>query len=190
VATGGFVFDRGNYQHTLDTALGMVGDDQLRRQQAELRGRYRGIGLATDTEFTGLGPGRANAAVGFSFGGWEHARVLVHPTGRVSVHVGAADHGQGHQTSYAQLAADALGLRPDDIDIVEGDTARVEFGCGTFNSRSLPVGAAPSTNPAGGSWPRPAAAPPTPWPRPPSTCSLRLGCSAPPTPPAAAPATG
>ena len=65
---------------------------------------------------------------------------LVHPTGRVSVHVGTADHGQGHATSYAQIAADTLGLRPDDIDVVEGDTARVEFGQGTFNSRSLPVG--------------------------------------------------
>jgi carbon-monoxide dehydrogenase large subunit len=140
--TGAFVVDSGNYQHNLDTALDMVGYDKLRREQAELRsrGRYRGIGLATYTEFTGLGPGRANAQVGFSFGGWEYARVLVHPTGRVSVHVGSADHGQGHQTSYTQIAADTLGLGPEDIDIVEGDTARVEFGCGTFNSRSMPVG--------------------------------------------------
>ena len=140
--TGGFVFDSGNYRHNLDTALGIVGYDKLRGEQAELRrrGRFRGIGLATYTEFTGLGPGWANAQVGFSFGGWEYARVLVHPTGRVSVHIGSADHGQGHATSYAQIAADALGLRPDDIDIVEGDTARVEFGQGTFNSRSMPVG--------------------------------------------------
>jgi aerobic carbon-monoxide dehydrogenase large subunit len=140
--TGAFVVDSGNYQHSLDTALGIVDYDKLRREQAELRGRgrYRGIGLATYTEFTGLGPGRANAQVGFSFGGWEYARVLVHPTGRVSVHVGSADHGQGHATSYTQIAADALGLGPDDIDIVEGDTARVEFGQGTFNSRSMPVG--------------------------------------------------
>ena len=78
--------------------------------------------------------------MGFAYGGWEYARVLVHPTGRVSVHVGTADHGQGHATSYAQIAADTLGLPPDDIDVVEGDTARVEFGQGTFNSRSLPVG--------------------------------------------------
>jgi aerobic carbon-monoxide dehydrogenase large subunit len=140
--TGAFVFDSGNYQHNLDTALDMVGYDKLRQEQAELRrrGRYLGIGLATYTEFTGLGPGWANAQVGFSFGGWEYARVLVHPAGRVSVHVGSADHGQGHATSYTQIAADALGLRPDDIDIVEGDTARVEFGQGTFNSRSMPVG--------------------------------------------------
>jgi aerobic carbon-monoxide dehydrogenase large subunit len=137
-----FVIDSGNYEHNLDTALGIIGYDGLRREQAALRlqGRYRGIGLATYTEFTGLGSGRLTAAVGFAYGGWEYARVLVHPTGRVSVHVGTADHGQGHATSYSQIAADALGLRPNDIDIVEGDTARVEFGQGTFNSRSLPVG--------------------------------------------------
>jgi carbon-monoxide dehydrogenase large subunit len=138
----GFVLDSGDYEHNLDTALGIVGYDKLRREQDELRhrGHYRGIGLATYTEFTGLGSGRANAQAGFSFGGWEYARILVHPTGRVSVHVGSADHGQGHATSYAQIAADALGLRPDDIDVVEGDTDRVEFGQGTFNSRSMPVG--------------------------------------------------
>jgi aerobic carbon-monoxide dehydrogenase large subunit len=137
-----FVYDSGDYEHNLDKALGIVGYEKLRREQADLRlqGRYRGIGLATYTEFTGLGSGRATAAVGFSYGGWEYARVLVHPTGRVSVHVGTADHGQGHATTYAQIAADALGLRPDDIDVVEGDTARVEFGQGTFNSRSMPVG--------------------------------------------------
>ena len=137
-----FVYDSGNYGHNLNTALGIVGYEKLRREQAELRlrGRYRGIGLATYTEFTGLGSGRATAAVGFAYGGWEYARVLVHPTGRVSVHVGTADHGQGHATSYAQIAADALGLQPDDIDVAEGDTARVEFGQGTFNSRSMPVG--------------------------------------------------
>jgi carbon-monoxide dehydrogenase large subunit len=138
----GFVLDSGDYEHNLDTALDIVGYDKLRLEQAELRqrGQYRGIGLATYTEFTGLGSGRANAQAGFSFGGWEYARILVHPTGRVGVHVGSADHGQGHGTSYAQIAADVLGLRPDDIDVVEGDTARVEFGQGTFNSRSMPVG--------------------------------------------------
>jgi aerobic carbon-monoxide dehydrogenase large subunit len=137
-----FVYDSGNYQHNLDKALDIIGYEDLRREQAELRlhGRYKGIGLATYTEFTGLGSGRVTAAVGFAYGGWEYARVLVHPTGRVSVHVGTADHGQGHTTSYAQIAADTLGLRPDDIEVVEGDTARVEFGQGTFNSRSLPVG--------------------------------------------------
>jgi carbon-monoxide dehydrogenase large subunit len=139
---GLFVFDSGDYERNLDTALDLVGYEKLRQEQAELRrhGRYRGVGLATYTEFTGLGSGRDNAAAGFAYGGWEYARVLVHPTGRVSVHVGTADHGQGHATSYAQIAADALGLRPDDIDIVEGDTARAEFGQGTFNSRSMPVG--------------------------------------------------
>jgi carbon-monoxide dehydrogenase large subunit len=139
---GLFVYDSGDYERNLDAALDIVGYEKLRQEQAEFRrhGRYRGIGLATYTEFTGLGPGRDNAAAGFAYGGWEYARVLVHPTGRVSVHVGTADQGQGHATSYAQIAADALGLRPHDIDLVEGDTARAEFGQGTFNSRSMPVG--------------------------------------------------
>jgi carbon-monoxide dehydrogenase large subunit len=138
---GLFVYDSGDYARNLDTALDLVGYEKLRQEQAELRrhGRCRGIGLATYTEFTGLGSGRDNAAAGFAYGGWEYARVLVHPTGQVSVHAGTADHGQGHATSYAQIAADALGLRPDDIDIAEGDTATVEFGQGTFNSRSMPV---------------------------------------------------
>jgi len=139
---GLFVYDSGDYERNLDTALDLVGYEKLRQEQAGLlgQGRYRGIGLATYTEFTGLGSGRDNAAAGFAYGGWEYARVLVHPTGRVSVHVGTADHGQGHATSYAQIAADALGLRPDGIDIAEGDTVSVEFGQGTFNSRSMPVG--------------------------------------------------
>jgi aerobic carbon-monoxide dehydrogenase large subunit len=139
---GLFVYDSGDYERNLDMALDLVGYEKLRQEQAELRrqGRYRGIGLASYTEFTGLGSGRDNAAAGFSYGGWEYARVLVHPTGRVSVHIGTADHGQGHATSYAQIAADVLGLRPDDIDVAEGDTATVEFGLGTFNSRSMPVG--------------------------------------------------
>src|SRR5262249_55624415 len=126
----------------LDAALDLAGYEKLRQEQAELlgQGRYRGIGLATYTEFTGLGSGRDNAAAGFAYGGWEYARALVHPTRAVSVHGGTADPGQGHATSYAQIAADVLGLRPDDIDIAEGDTAAVEFGQGTFNSRSMPVG--------------------------------------------------
>src|SRR6266571_1648489 len=139
---GLFLFDSGDYERNLDTALGIVGYEKLREEQAEFRrhGRYRGIGLATYTEFTGLGSGRDNAAAGFAYGGWEYARVLVHPTGRVSVHVGTADQGQGPATGYAQIVADALGLCPDDIDIGEGDTARAEFGQGTFTSRSMPVG--------------------------------------------------
>src|SRR5262249_43564298 len=111
-------------------------------EQAELRrhGRYRGIGLATYTEFTGLGSGRDNAAAGFAYGGREYARVLVHPPRPGSGHRGTSAPGPGHPPPLPPNAADAVGLRPDNIDIVEGDTARAEFGQGTFNSRSMPVG--------------------------------------------------
>jgi aerobic carbon-monoxide dehydrogenase large subunit len=78
--------------------------------------------------------------IGFRYGGWEYARVQVHPTGTVTVFCGTADQGQGHATSYAQIAADALGVPIDDITVVEGDTGRVYFGTGTFNSRSIPTG--------------------------------------------------
>ncbi|GHF08737.1 aldehyde dehydrogenase [Amycolatopsis deserti] len=142
--TGAVVYDSGDYERNLDEALNLADYRRLREEQAALRrqGRYRGIGLCTYTEFTGIGDGRVLNMLGFAFGGWEYARVLVHPDGTVTVHTGSADHGQGHATTYAQIAADVLNLPPEDIDVVEGDTAQVEFGLGTFNSRSMPVGGA------------------------------------------------
>jgi aerobic carbon-monoxide dehydrogenase large subunit len=140
--TRGIGYDSGDYPANLDHALDVAGYADLRRRQVELReeGRYLGIGLCTYTEFTGIGPGRALNMLGFSYGGWEYARVIVHPTGAVTVHTGSADQGQGHATSYAQIAADALGLPAASIEVVEGDTGRVAFGLGTFNSRSMSVG--------------------------------------------------
>ena len=137
-----FKYDSGDYEPNLNKALDMVGYKKLRERQRELRreGRYFGIGIASYTEFTGIGPGRELNMVGFQYGGWEYARVVVHSTGTVTVYSGTADHGQGHATSYAQIAADSLGLPMEDIEVVEGDTETVQFGNGTFNSRSLPVG--------------------------------------------------
>src|SRR5262249_37188223 len=95
---GLFVYDSGDYERNLDAALDLVGYEKLRQEQAELlgQGRYRGIGLATYTEFTGLASGGDNAAAGFAYGGWEYARGLGYPTGRVSGHGGTAHHGPGH----------------------------------------------------------------------------------------------
>ena len=137
-----FRYDSGDYEPNLDKALEMVGYEKLRGRQRELRreGRYIGIGIASYTEFTGIGPGRELNMIGFQYGGWEYARVLVHPTGAVTVYSGSADHGQGHATSFAQVAADSLGLPMEQVEVVEGDTEKVQFGNGTFNSRSLPVG--------------------------------------------------
>ena len=139
-----FAYDSGDYEPNLDKALEMVGYTGLRQRQRELwrEGRYLGIGIAAYTEFTGIGRGRDLNMAGFAYGGWEYARVVVHPSGTATVYTGSADHGQGHATSYAQIAADALGLPMEDVEVVEGDTARVQFGNGTFNSRSMPVGGA------------------------------------------------
>jgi carbon-monoxide dehydrogenase large subunit len=138
----GFEYDSGNYEPNLNKALALADYHALRKRQAALRreGRYLGIGITTYTEFTGIGPGAALNMIGFQYGGWEYARVLAHATGKVSVFSGAADHGQGHGTSFAQIAADALGIPVEHIEVVQGDTARVPFGNGTFNSRSMPVG--------------------------------------------------
>lgn len=138
----GITYDSGNYPATLHRALSRIGYQEQRRRQEELRqqGRYVGIGISTYVEFCGLGPSRVLPSLGFERGGWESACVRVHPNGTVTVYSGSSAHGQGHETSFAQIVADELGLPIEDIAIVENDTAQVPFGNGTFNSRSMPVG--------------------------------------------------
>jgi carbon-monoxide dehydrogenase large subunit len=139
----GLVMDSGDYHKTLDEALKLAGYDQLRKQQAEARkqGRLVGIGLSTWIEICGLGPG---AATGPATGGVvlsESAQVKVHPAGGVSIYVGTHNHGQGNDTTHAQIAADALGVPMDLIDIRHGDTNEGPgFGYGTYGSRTLAVG--------------------------------------------------
>jgi carbon-monoxide dehydrogenase large subunit len=137
----GLTFDSGDYEKSLDRALELAGYEELRRRQAELRsqGRYLGIGLSTWIEICGLGPSAATApAAGVAL--VESATVRVHPTGSVSINVGTHSHGQGHDTTFAQLAADALGVPYDAIAINHGDTGDTPFGYGTYGSRSLAVG--------------------------------------------------
>jgi carbon-monoxide dehydrogenase large subunit len=138
----GLTYDSGDYHANLDKALERIGYADLRRRQAELRaqGRYLGIGMATYVEFSGAAPSMAMGAIGFRRGGFESAHVRIHPDGRATVFCGASAHGQGHETSLAQIAADALGIPAADIEVVESDTDRVPFGTGTFNSRSMAVG--------------------------------------------------
>jgi carbon-monoxide dehydrogenase large subunit len=137
----GLVYDSGDYDKTLDRALAMVDYPALRRRQQELRaqGRYLGIGLSTYVEICGLGPsGPTSAAAGVAL--VESSVVRVHPTGSVTVIVGTHAHGQGHDTTFAQIVADALGVPYESIELRHGDTADTPFGYGTYGSRSLAVG--------------------------------------------------
>ncbi len=139
----GLVVDSGDYHGSLDKALKLAGYDQLRKEQAEARkhGRLIGIGLSTWIEICGLGPG---AVTGPATGGVvlsESAQVKIHPAGGVSVYVGTHNHGQGNDTTHAQIAADALGVPMEQIDIRHGDTNEGPgFGYGTYGSRTLAVG--------------------------------------------------
>ncbi len=141
VATG-VSYDSGNYEAALDRALEMAGYQQLRREQEQARreGRYLGIGLATYVEISGAAPSAVAGTLGARAGLWESALVRVHPTGKVEVFTGSSSHGQGHETSYAQMAGSGLGIPIDDIQVIHGDTDKVPFGTGSFGSRSVAVG--------------------------------------------------
>ena len=137
----GLVYDTGNYEPALDQAMEMVDYPALRKEQARLReeGRYIGIGVVTYTEICGLGPSEVAGAVGFGGGLWESAIVRFHPSGKVNVMVGVSPHGQGEETTFAQIVADQLGLPVGDVVIVYGDTDRTPMGWGTYGSRTTPV---------------------------------------------------
>ena len=133
----GLIYDSGNYRAALSKALKLAGYEKLRKEQKRLRnqGRYLGIGLSTYVEISGMGPSAAMPA-----GGWESGTVRVEPTGKVTVLTGTSPHGQGQETSFAQIVADELGVDLDDITVVHGDTAVVTSGIGTFGSRATAVG--------------------------------------------------
>jgi len=111
-----------------------------RKAESERRGKYRGIGLCTFAEACGLAPSRIAIRLGARGGLFESATVRVHPTGDVTVLMGTHNHGQGHETTFAQIASEKLGVPLDNIQIVFGDTDKVQFGLGTYGSRSLAVG--------------------------------------------------
>ena len=137
-ATGLF-YDSGDYAKPLRQALAVVDYTQLRAQQARERaaGKLMGIGISTYGEICAMGPSPALPA-----GGWESATVKIEPTGKVTVMTGASPHGQGEETTFAQIAADELGVDMDDVLVVHGDTAVVQYGIGTFGSRGTAVGGA------------------------------------------------
>ena len=133
----GLAYDSGDYEAALDKALKMAGYAKLREKQKKLRGegRYLGVGLSTYVEICGMGPSIALPA-----GGWESGTVRLDFTGKVTVLTGISPHGQGEETSFAQIVADELGVPMDDITVAHGDTAIVPNGIGTFGSRGAAVG--------------------------------------------------
>ncbi len=136
------IYDSGNYEAGLDRALELVGYDDFRAEQASARdeGRYLGIGLSTYVEICGMAPSAVAYTLGARAGVWESALVRVHPTGKVTVFTGSSGHGQGHDTTFAQLAAAELGVDVDDVEVIHGDTDKVQMGTGTFGSRSAVCG--------------------------------------------------
>lgn len=140
----GLNYDSGDYFRTLEKALEMVRYDELRQEQEELlkQGRLIGIGISTYVELCGLGPSKVAGAIGFQGGLWENSTVRVHPSGKVSVYTGTSPHGQGAETSFAQIVADKLGVPIEDIEIIHGDTGSISMGWGTYGSRTTPVGGA------------------------------------------------
>ncbi|HSC26859.1 MAG TPA: molybdopterin cofactor-binding domain-containing protein, partial [Vicinamibacterales bacterium] len=140
----GLKYDSGNYQGTLDKALAHVDYRALRAEQQRLRGegRYLGIGVTTYVEICGLGPSQVAGAVGFQGGLWESAIVRFHPSGKVNVFIGAKPHGQGEETTFAQIVASEIGVDVNDVKVVHGDTDRTPMGWGTYGSRTTAVGGA------------------------------------------------
>ncbi|HEX3864383.1 MAG TPA: xanthine dehydrogenase family protein molybdopterin-binding subunit [Stellaceae bacterium] len=135
-------YDSGDYHTTLEMALQAAGyaGFEARRQEAARRGKLRGIGIATYIEACGIAPSAVVGSLGARAGLFESAVVRVHPTGGVTVLTGSHAHGQGHETTFAQLVADGLGIPIEAIEIVHGDTNKIPYGMGTYGSRSLAVG--------------------------------------------------
>ncbi len=133
----GLQYDSGDYATAFNKALDIVDYKARRAEQeaARAEGRLYGIGISTYGEICAFGPSPATPA-----GGWESASVNVEATGKVAVMTGISPHGQGEETSFAQLTADALGIPMDDIVVVHGDTAKVHYGIGTFGSRGISIG--------------------------------------------------
>lgn len=138
----GLTYDSGNYQATLDLAMQHVDYPALRKEQEKERseGHYMGIGVSTYCEICGLGPSQVAGAVGFGGGLWESATVRFYATGKVNVYVGISPHGQGEETTFAQIVSDELGVPVDDIEVIHGDTDITPMGWGTYGSRSTVVG--------------------------------------------------
>ncbi len=138
----GWVYDSGNYEPTMRKALAMAGYDELRAEQAEKRakGELMGIGISFFTEAVGAGPRKDMDILGLGMA--DGCELRIHPTGKAQVRLSVKTQGQGHETTFAQIVAEEIGIPPDDIDVIHGDTDNTPFGLGTYGSRSTPVSGA------------------------------------------------
>ncbi|HJQ42939.1 MAG TPA: xanthine dehydrogenase family protein molybdopterin-binding subunit, partial [Jatrophihabitantaceae bacterium] len=140
----GLTYDSGNYEAATDKALELIGWDALRAEQQKRRESndpvQLGLGISTFTEMCGLAPSRVLGSLSYGAGGWEYASIRMLPTGKVEVVTGASPHGQGHETAFAQIVADKLGVAFEDVELIHGDTASSHKGLDTYGSRSLAVG--------------------------------------------------
>ncbi|MBC8091132.1 MAG: molybdopterin-dependent oxidoreductase, partial [Pseudonocardia sp.] len=140
----GVQYDSGDYEPCMREAMRLVDYDAVRAEQRQRRAAgdpvQLGIGIGNFTESGGLSPSKVAAGVRLQSGGWEAATVRMLVSGKVEVVTGTSPHGQGHETAWSQIAADALGVHPDDVEVLHSDTAIAPFGRDTYGSRSLPVG--------------------------------------------------
>eukprot|EP01034_Spumella_vulgaris_P044470 gene44470-55312_t len=137
-------YDSGNYPPIIDEAM-KIADYQgfeARRAEARSRGKLRGIGFSSYIEACGLAPSQVIGQLGGGVGQWESAQIKFNPTGNVQVITGSHSHGQGHETTFAQLVSGKLGIPIENVSIIHGDTDKVQFGMGTYGSRSISVGGA------------------------------------------------
>jgi carbon-monoxide dehydrogenase large subunit len=135
-------YDIGDFDASLDRALEMIDYNgfEARRAEAAKAGKLRGIGISTYIEACGIAPSKAVGSLGAGIGLWESAEVRVNPTGSVEVLTGSHSHGQGHETTFAQVVSEKFGISIEDVEIIHGDTDKVQFGMGTYGSRSGAVG--------------------------------------------------
>lgn len=135
----GWTYDSGDYHKTLALALEKIGYEELRKEQAEkrARGEFMGIGISTFTEVVGAGPSHTFDIMGIKM--FDSAQIRVHPTGKVIARLGVRHQGQGHETTFAQIIAEELGVSTDDVIVEEGDTDTAPYGLGTYASRSTPT---------------------------------------------------
>ncbi len=138
----GWVYDSGDYEPAMRKAMDMIGYDDLRKEQAEKRerGELMGIGISFFTEAVGAGPRKDMDILGLGMA--DGCELRIHPTGKAVVRLSVKTQGQGHETTFAQIVAEEIGIPPDDIDVVHGDTDNTPFGLGTYGSRSTPVSGA------------------------------------------------